>query len=120
MNIVRFKDRHCCLGNLPDTEYLYNYLVWALARHIDFSLDKYRLSNETFQVDYWTLYLLYDELCSVLGLSNKMSFICTDSSTLRYISTKLDLGDLYIFYLEYLDTDDKFSDIALSIIKLSK
>lgn len=119
-DIVRFKRTHNHLKNLKDNEFVYNYLVWALTRHIDFSLDRFRSCDELFQIDYWTLYLLYDELCEIAGLQNKIGFMCINSISLRYISKKLNLGDLYIFYVEYLDTNDKFSIIALDLIKLSK
>lgn len=119
-DIVIFKRNHNRLKNLPDNEFVYNYLVWALARCIDFSLDRFRSRDELFQIDYWTLYLLYDELCEVAGLQNKIGFMCVNKVSLHYISRKLNLGDLYIFYVEYLDTNDKFSIIALDLIKLSK
>lgn len=119
LDIVNFKNNHSSLKKVIDSEEMYNYLIWCIVRHIDFSLDKYRVDDD-FLVGYWDMYLLYKELCKVCNIEMKLGYFCVNSTSLQDVANTLKLGNLYLFYLWNLDINYEFSDLCLDVVRQFK
>lgn len=98
------------------TEEIYNYIMWSLLRHIDYSViveDDVRRS-----LGYYTMNNLYKELCRVSNVNVTLGYMCFGRPSLRLIEDKLGMGDLYLFYLSHLDMSEEFHYIALEFIDI--
>ncbi|GAA0101513.1 hypothetical protein UT300012_22280 [Paraclostridium bifermentans] len=106
------------LTSVKHKEEIYNYIVWSLLRHIDYSIPINVEINRT--LGYYTMLRVYEELCEKSNVEIVLGYVCYNREYFRVIENKLCLGDLYLFYLSNLDMSEEFHLIALELIEFAE
>lgn len=96
-------------------EEIYNYVLWSLLRHIDYSVCVKESVKS--RISYYTMSRLYKELCERNNVKITLGFMCCSSCSLKFLESKLNIGSLYLFYLSHLEMSEEFKCIALEFLE---